>query len=105
MFLSLLIAALAVVRPAEAIRVSFQRSLVGRWVSPRETLTFFASHEFTFGDEHVPAGRWSLQGHDLRFGIPTRGVSRQAQIVGVTPHRLTLLVSGKVQVYQRLEHY
>jgi hypothetical protein len=105
LFLSLFVAVLAFAQPAEAIRISFSRSLVGRWVSPRDTLTFFASHEFTFGDEHGPAGRWSLDGQRLRFGIPKRGVDRHAQILGVTPHRLTLRESGQVLTYDRLEHY
>jgi hypothetical protein len=99
-FLLLVVGALAV-NPAGAIRVSFDRSLVGQWESPREILTFFASHEFKFGEEHGPVGRWSLQGNRLIFGIPQRGIRREAQILGVMPHQLTLFESGKTRVYER----
>jgi hypothetical protein len=100
-----LISAVFITATASATTSGSERLLIGRWVSARETLTFFASREFTFGEDHGPAGRWQLRGRHLTFGIPRGGVSRQADIAQLTPRRLVLLESGKKKVYERLEHY
>jgi hypothetical protein len=75
--------------------------LVGRWVSSGETLTFFASHEFAFGDQHGPTGRWTLQGSHLAFAIPRIGVAREAEVVRLSRDRLVLLERGKNHTYRR----
>jgi hypothetical protein len=102
---AILIAAALSTATASAATSASERLLIGRWVSAQETLTFFASREFTFGEEHGPAGRWQLRGRHLTFGIPRRGVSRQADIAQLTPRRLVLIESAKKKIYERLEHY
>jgi hypothetical protein len=77
--------------------------LVGRWLSSRETLTFFGSHEFAFGDEHGPTGRWTLRGSHLAFAIPGIGVTREAKVVRVSRDQLVLLERGRKQIYRRWE--
>ena len=75
--------------------------LVGRWISSRETLTFFASHEFAFGDEHGPTGSWTLRGSHLAFSIPRIGVARETEVVRLSRDQLILLEAGRKHTYQR----
>ena len=75
--------------------------LVGRWTSSHETLTFFASHEFAFGDEHGPTGSWTLQGSHLAFSIPRMSVARETEVVRLSRDQLILLEAGRKHTYRR----
>ncbi|MFZ1218502.1 MAG: hypothetical protein WAO00_04375 [Chthoniobacterales bacterium] len=104
LFVSLIVAVVSTATASAGTGLS-ERLLIGRWVSARETLTFFANREFTFSEEHGPSVWWQLRGRHLTFGIPKRGVNRRADLGQLTPRRLVLLESGKKKVYARLDHY
>jgi hypothetical protein len=105
LYIVLIIAVLCTATIAEGRTPASEQLLVGRWVSPQESLVFFASREFTYGGEHGPAGSWSLRGRHLTFGIPKRSVRREASIVQLTHDRLILLTDGKKHFYRRVDHY
>ena len=105
LYIALMTAVLCTATIAEGRTPAPEQLLVGRWVSPQESLVFFASGEFTFDSEHGPTGSWSLRGRHLAFGIPRRSVRRQASIVQLTRDRLILLTDGKKHFYRRVDHY